>query len=873
MRGNPFRLPGLLLLLVVAAWSLWGCGGDAPLGKDKAKEKAEVAAPAPAAPESLTPAARQLAAIDPAVEAARLEKLRARRKGKAPKSFDKPREAQVFFAYKRAPVGETAIPVQRYVTAMEAMREMPLFSTRLGLLLQPSERRTNQGLREGALGRWTGVGPGNVGGRIRSMVIDPGNSSVMYVGGVAGGVWKTTDAGTTWTPLTDLLSNLAVCSLAMTPGNANVLYAGTGEGYYNVDAVRGAGIFKTSDGGANWSQLASTATSAFYYVNKLVVSPLDASRIYAATGDGVQVSSDAGATWTRTLDASAVSGCTDLVIRTDVTGNDTVLASCGTYLTPPATTTIHRTTDSGQTWTPVHTQTNMDRTSLAIAKSNQNVLYALASSNAPGAYANGLLAVLKSTNGGTTWNAVYTNSGAKDVQNMLLTNVCSAYCPTCDGPSSTYANQGWYDNVIAVDPVDPNVVWAGGIDLFRSDNGGQNWGMASCWWANTALSSYSHADHHVLVFHPQYNGTSNKTLFNGNDGGLFQTTNALGATTTDTCSSTASQVPWTSLNNGLAITQYYYGAVYPGGATFFGGAQDNGTSRGSLSGGANAWTSLLGGDGGAVAVNHQNTNVLYGEYTNLSLQKSTNGGSSFTQATTGITEGSNVFQFITPVTMDPNNPEILWTGARKLWRTTNGATNWTQASAQLQGTGTVNAIAVAPGDSNIVAIGKGDGHIFVSTNAQAADSTTVWSYTRPVTGVVSSLAFDPTNLNILYATCSNFGQSHVLKSINQGQTWTVITGSGTGALPDIPTFSVVVDPNFPSRLYVGTDLGVFASLDGGQTWAVENTGFANVITESLVLEPVSKRLYAFTHGRGTWYVPMPTKTAATPATELLLLNN
>lgn len=471
---------GMLGCISVCTFLLWGCSqSEAPV--QSAKPAGEATAPTPAFKPGV-PEGKKLAALDPEAEAARMKKIMERKRAKPKKSFDKPREAQVFFAEKRAPVGETAIPVQRYITAMETMRDMPLFSTRDNALVPAADRRANDTRGGAALGNWTGVGPGNVGGRIRSLLIDPATPATIYIGGVAGGVWKTTNAGTTWTPLTDLLANLAVCSMAMDPKNSSIIYAGTGEGYYNVDAVRGAGIFKTINGGTNWAQLASTANEDFYYVNKIVVSPNDSSRLYAATRKGVAVSTDTGANWTLKLDAEAISGCTDLVVRTDITSADTLIASCGTYLTAPTQAAIHRSEDNGQTWKSVHTQTNMDRTTLAIAKSDQTIMYALVSSNAPGNWNNGLLTVLKSVNGGANWVAVYTNNGVKALDNMLLTNVCSAYCSQCEA-SDTYANQGWYDNVIAVDPINPNIVWTGGIDLFRSNNGGVSWGLASVWWA------------------------------------------------------------------------------------------------------------------------------------------------------------------------------------------------------------------------------------------------------------------------------------------------------------------------------------------------------------------------------------------------------
>src|SRR5262249_18703699 len=148
-------------------------------------------------------------------------------------------------------------------------------------------------------GQWTSLGPGNLGGRTRALVVNPSNPNVMYAGGVSGGVWKTTNAGASWTAMADLLPNIAINSLAMDPANSNVIYAGTGEGFFNEDAVRGAGIFKSNDGGVNWSYLASTNTEDFYYVNDLLVSPNNSQRIYAGTATGVWLSTNAGTTWSR----------------------------------------------------------------------------------------------------------------------------------------------------------------------------------------------------------------------------------------------------------------------------------------------------------------------------------------------------------------------------------------------------------------------------------------------------------------------------------------------------------------------------------------------------------------------------------------------
>nr|WP_272881748.1 sialidase family protein [Fundidesulfovibrio soli] len=794
-----------------------------------------------------------------------LEKKRARKEAKGPKRFDQPSEAQQFYASQRAPVGETSLPVQKYIEAINASKQMPVFSSRLNQSFTADSIRALDAKRTGTLSTWTSVGPGNVGGRTRALIIQANSPNIMYAGGVAGGVWKSVDSGASWTPQGDLFANLAVCSLVMDPTNPQVIYAGTGEGYFNADAVRGAGLFKTTDGGATWTQLPSTTGSNFHYVNRLVVSPNDHNRIYAATRTGLWVSPDAGATWSRLYDASSVNGVTDLVVRTD-TNPDTVVIACGIF----TTATIRYSNDAGATWSSSYSEAGMDRTSLAIAPSSQNIVYALVSSNAGGNYNSGMQAVLRSVDGGASWATQVRNTSPTKLNTTQLSNTVYAFYSTCWGGSNVFwYNQGWYDNVIAVDPVDPNRVWTGGIDLYRSDDQGQNWGLASSWWANSNAPYYVHADQHAIVFHPNYNGTTNTTVFVGNDGGVFRSDTARAATNSNPCSTTGNFV-WTNLNNGYGVTQFYYGAVYPGGATYFGGTQDNGTQRGSTAAGPNAWATLQGGDGGAVAVNPQNTQVLYAEYTNISITKSTNGGATFVDAYAGIADS---FPFIAVFVMDPNAPDTLWTGGTKLWRTTNAAGIWTQASAVLP-SGRVSALAVFKGDSNRVATGTSTGYVLTSTAALAATSATTWTGPKIVNGYISSVAYAPGLSSTLYATCSTFGQPHVLKSTDSGATWTNISGTGTGALPDVPALSVAPDPNNPNRLYVGTDIGVYVTNNGGTSWAVEHTGFANVTTANLVIEPQSKRLFAFTHGRGAWYVPLPPAKPAsgTASVELLLLN-
>jgi uncharacterized protein (TIGR03437 family) len=780
--------------------------------------------------------------------------------------YDQPREAVDFYRRKRLPAGETELPIDRYFAAIEAMRGMPQYSSLEGRDLPSRTKLKSEEQQQ--LGAWTWLGPGNIGGRTRALLIHPANPSTMYAAGVSGGVWRTTNSGASWTPQADLLANIAVNSLAMDPGDPNVIYAGTGEGYFNIDGVRGAGIFKTTDGGATWTRLAGTNNPSFYYVNDLVVSPVSSQRVYAATSTGVWRSLDGGANWSRVLSVSVNGGCLDLAIRSDRPA-DFLFASCGTAagVTSAVQATIYRNTDAGDagTWEVAHTEAGMGRASLAIAPSNQNIVYALSASSELSGRRHGLHAVFRSSSSGDpgSWTAQVRNTSAAKLNTTLLSNPYAAFYGDCGitpfGPNIA-ASQGWYDNVIAVDPADPNRVWAGGIDLFRSDDGGANWGLASYWWANGIVAplapQYAHADHHVIVFHPQYNGTTNRTMFAGNDGGIFRTNDAralvaLGGVAA--CNPAASGVTWTSLNNNYGVTQFYHGLPYPNGTTYFGGTQDNGTLRGSDAGGANNWREIHGGDGGFVAVNPVDTDIIYAENTGISIRKSTDGGASFARATDGILDGG---LFISPFVMDPSDPRRLWTGGAYIWRTTNGAGNWTRASAITAGNGLVSSLAVAPTNPNYLLAGMSDGYILRTDIGLTSLSTTAWPNVQPRAGHVSWVAFDPTSKDIAYATYSTFGGIHVWRSINGGASWTGIDGTGAGALPDIPVHCIVIDPLNTARLYVGTDLGVFVSTNGGASWAVENTGFANTVVESLSLNVVNgvTTLFAFTHGRGAWRV-------------------
>jgi len=823
------------------------------------------------------------------------KEIRVKQEHKPGERFDQPAEAMRWYLQKRLPRGEKELPVERYFTAREQIKEMPQFSTPLNRMM-PSESQIAKDKSlapEGVPFVWANLGPGNVGGRTRTLVIDPNNANIMYAGAVDGGIWKSTNAGASWAPQDDFMANIAVTCMAIDTTNTQILYAGTGEGFFNGDAVRGAGIFKTTNGGTTWTRLASTNTSDFFLVSDVVVSPANAMHIYASTRTGVQRSLDGGTTWSLVLASNAANGANgamDLVMRTDQ-GTDYIFAALGTF----SQSHIWRNTDAGGagTWTDVYTEANMGRGKLAIAPSSQGTIYAMFTQNSAGNYQDGLLAVIRSTSNGDagSWSDRIRNSSADIQSTLLLTNPLFGVFTQCGGGASQFLNQGWYDNVLAVDPLDSNIVWAGGIDLFRSNDGGVNWGVASYWWfsnngvppASNPDTNYNHADHHVILFHPGYNGDSNKIMYTGNDGGIFRTNDARanvgyptgtvpGGSVTPTspiCGNpVANSVAWTALNNSYQVSQFYHGLPYPNGTTYFGGTQDNGTNRGTDAAGPNAWERIFGGDGGYVAVDPSNTQNLYIETTGLSFRKSTNGGTNFAGATSGIS--GDTFPFISVFQMDPSNSQRVWLGGRFMWRTDTASTTttWNRASTQITG-GAITAIAIAPTNQNRVITGAGSGQIRGTTIGTTAISTTDWvpqvfTPRGNGNGTISWITFDPTNELIAYCTISAFNgtpnaqgtnSGHVYRSTDGGLTWTLRDGTGTNSIPDIPAHSIVVVPNNPNRLYVGTDLGVFVSLDAGANWFKE-AAFPNVVTESLSVNTVAGQVsvYAFTHGRSAYRV-------------------
>lgn len=778
------------------------------------------------------------------------------------RAFDQPDQAAEFFANQRLGSGMRVLPVEHLHDELQRLVERQ--AALASLKVSPKGTLSSKGkLSAQGIQGWHAIGPGNVGGRTRALIFDPIEPDTMYAAGVAGGVWKTTDAGSSWRALDDFMLNLAVTSLVMDPNDSSVLYAGTGEGFaFRRPYVKGLGVFKTMDAGETWQPLPGSTSGvpvgAFDYVNKLVVSPYNSQRVFAATHTGVWRSTDAGQTWSVVLanpryltgpfsSAGSEVGCTELVVRND--RDPEVLFACFGVGEQDG---LFRSLNGGDTWQTYLVPSNQGRMTLALAPSNQDILYLLMADNGKVGDLGELVGVLRSVDGGDTFTSQVDPLSAFGP--WLLSNLVLA--TGCIPGSQTYS-QGWHDSIIAVDPVDSDVVWVGGIDLFRSDDGGQNFEIAGYWFYYTLPQPppyYIHPDQHEIVFHPDYDGGSNQTMFVTNDGGLWRTQNAMAPTSLEDCPISSSgplpEIVWENMNNGYGVTQFYHGDSAKDGDTFIAGAQDNGTNRVLSATTPDAWELIYGGDGGYVAIDPTDSQTVYVEVQFFpTFQKSVDGGATFVDATNGITDSDGLF--ITPFAMDQNAPATLWSGGGRPWRTTDGASSWQLAGSNFPSAKKISAIAIAPTDSNVVYMGFENGYIARTTNGlSAAPTWTVFS-TGLQSGWVSSVAVDPFDSDTVYCTYSTYGVAHVMKSVDGGSSWTSIDGLSFNGIPDIPAHWIAVRPCNPQELYVGSELGVFWSSDGGATWRPGNRGLANTVVESLDFKD-DRTLVAFTHGRGAF---------------------
>ena len=570
----------------------------------------------------------------------------------------------------------------------------------------------------GILDAWTPLGPGNIGGRTRVVRFHPTVPTTCFAAGVSGGIWKSDDNGTTWRPTGDGLTNIAVNSLRDRSARPDVMYAGTGEGYFREEIrgtglpLRGGGIFVTRDGGRPGSSCRDQRRRTF--TGSTISSSASPTRAAStrprapACGDRT----DGGTTWTRLLEVNVRGGCLDLALRPD-RSDDVLFASCGSYEQatvyrfPRAADRSRRRSRAARARHGPHLAGDraVEPGRHLRARRQQRRRARRQLSAGPARRLSHRIAAAPPA----SWEARVTNDDPTYLNTLLLTNAASAAgtrLQPAAPPARASINMGWYINVIAVDPRDPDRVWAAGVDWFRSDDGGRNWGLASC--GGGGMPSYAHVDQHGIAFHPQYDGSGNQIALIGNDGGMYRTSNARAATATGdraACNGGAAiQVAWKSLNRGYGVTQFYHGTPFPDGTRYLGGTQDNGTMFGSDALGPDGWRPVFGGDGGFSAVQPD---------ADQHLARWSSSGPTSAGPPTAAPPSTAQRTGLDPVVSDmlgpggqlpvrhavharPAPPSASGSAATSCIAATTSARRWTKASSAMPDGGRVSAIAVSP---------------------------------------------------------------------------------------------------------------------------------------------------------------------------------
>jgi Bacterial Ig domain/Secretion system C-terminal sorting domain len=641
---------------------------------------------------------------------------------------------------------------------------------------------------------WSLVGPQSVptnggNGRINAVRVHPTNSSILFACSPAGGLWKSTNGGTSWTTITDAIAAVGATDVAFNPTNPNIMYLATGDG--DASDVLSLGVYKSIDGGNTWAATSLAFTLANgRTLSKILVNPTDPNIVMAGGRAGIYRSTNAGSTWTQVSTANI----RDLEFKPN---NPSVLYAGG-Y----AGAGFLRSTDGGITWVKNTTSmaTGIQRIAVAVSPLNANYVYCLAATT--GTY--GFEGLYLSTDGGTTFT-----------KKSSTPNILGWYNGTAS-QSDAADGQGWYDLCLAVSPTNINTILTGGVNIWRSTNGGTSWSKLTAWEANTTATNYSHADVHDLT----YAGT---TLYAGSDGGVFISTN--------------DGTAWANRSANMSIAQLYGLALSPTSATtILSGHQDNGTN---LTTNGTSWAQVNGGDGMLCMIDQATPTRMFSTIYNGALYRSTNSGASFSGIYTVPGGG-----WVTPILQDKVTPTTLYAGGTNVVKSINSGTNWTTISA-FSGVGTLVSMSIARNNSQIIAAASAT-RVMVTTNGGS-------TWTNRTTGLpantsIQGIEIDVNDANKIYVALASYAGNSVFRSLDGGATWANISAG----LPSIPAECFVTQNNATGVVYVGTDLGVYYSANSGTTWTAFNTGMPGLVIKDLEIFYPTGKLRAATYGRGVW---------------------
>ncbi|MBI3911394.1 MAG: hypothetical protein HY320_10740 [Armatimonadetes bacterium] len=657
--------------------------------------------------------------------------------------------------------------------------------------------------------RWTELGPRGVVAWGYGTGISAGRASCLLLqkelnrillGGAAGGIWKRAlTPGTEFTPQSDYADSLAIGSLAADPHDPQVLYAGTGEAGLYIGSFNGAGLLRSTDGGDSWQRIDNGSLSA-RKISQVWVDPTNSSRLLVSVlYDGLYESLDGGIHWVKRLAGAAMGFAVSPADRHRI-----LFSNSEPWGDPNADLLLS--TDGGRTFTPVNGPwrgpgTTVGRISVAFAPSDPRVVWASVAPPLLGTDAE-RAGIYRSTDGGASFSPVFSRS---------------------------HVDTNWRGNPIAVSPVAPDVIYFGGLNLYRGTAAGQLTQLTN-WYATPGVS-FVHADQHAIVFDPD----NPDSIYVANDGGLYATTDG-GAT-------------WSDRNAGLGTIQFYAGCVGTGNGlnSLFGGTQDNGSARPTN---GREWTETIGGDGFQCAVDPQADYIIYGTSYDATYYLSTDAGFSFVAlAPVPILLGEQR-PFRTPLAIDPGDGARIYGGAQRVYRGTSNRINaavWTPTSAGLLFPDEpVYRIAVARTDGNCL-YASGGPHLARTTTG--GDPWT--AIDPPGSQFITGVAVHPAAANSIVCSRSGYVGGQVVRTLDGGRTWTDITAN----LPNVPANNVVLRAA-GSRLdtYLATDTGVYYADLNAPTifWSPVGAGLPNMPVFDLLLADAGNRIVAVTHGRGMW---------------------
>ena len=635
---------------------------------------------------------------------------------------------------------------------------------------------------------WTSNGPstssgGYAGiGRINSIGFHPTNTDIIYAGAAGGGLWKTINGGTSWFTDTDDLAVLGVSGIVVHPTNPNIVYIATGDG--DASDNYSVGVMKSVDGGATFANTGlNWSVSNTRVIRRMIMDPDNTESLLVATSNGIYRTVNAGANWTQEQTGNFY----DIEAKTTGSSN-TFYAS--------TSNSVFRSTNNGDTWTNIYTVSGSNRLAIAVTPHNTEYLYVLSS--------------LSSNSG---FNGVYRSVDSGNSFSQMSTT------PNLLGWSATGSDtggQGWYDLVLAADPANGEIIYVGGVNTWKSTNGGSSWTLKTHWSGAPGVQTV-HADKHALEW-------QNDVLWEGNDGGLYKTTNGGNN--------------WTHMSNGMVISQMYKLGVSQTDSKLIAGLQDNGTKLMSSNG---SWTDEIGGDGMECAINKTNSNVMYGALYYGEIRRSTNGGNSWTDIHNNI-PGTPEGAWVTPYALDPSTPTTMYAGFVDIYKSTNQGNSWTTIGTGL-GTYKKQLLSVSKSNSNYIYTGKND------NIRKTTDGGTSWTSLNTPGTNLAMIEIHPTNPEIIWAVLRNYSSGQkVYKSIDGGTTWTNISGT----LPNLPVNCITYQENTADGLYIGMDAGIFYKDDTMSDWELFSDGLPNVEITELDINYFDNYIYASTYGRGIW---------------------